>query len=383
VSAFTYPVNHLPSAAERWGAAHGRFEEFVALLKAHRGGIYHQHSWTRGLGQHHLRAARELGLTTLVTVHTPSNLCLRGSMVRFGSITCDGHIEAGRCGACWAHARGAIRPVAELLSRIPVDTPLRRGGRLATAFSARGLAAEKRRDFEEMVQNADRVIAVCQWLYDALLLNGVPREKLVLSRQGLPDGFTVSRHRDVQNHGPQRLLYLGRWHPSKGVHILIEAMRRTERELPIELTVYGIAAGAEEEAYREQVQRLAARDARIRFLPPLPRDHLAAAIAEYDVLLVPSLWLETGPLVVLEAMAAGLFIVGSRLGGIAELVREPEAGLLLPHADVAAWAEAIAKLAGRRRVRREPREVRTMDIVAQEMADLYASLDAAETCGSH
>jgi glycosyltransferase involved in cell wall biosynthesis len=302
-------------------------------------------------------------------------------MVRYGAAPCDGYIEAGRCGACWAHTRGAVRPVAELLSRIPLNKPLKRGGRIATALSARGLATEKRRDFAEMVANADRIVAVCQWLYDALLLNGVSQEKLVLSRQGLADGFTFPCRRESRPDGPLRLLYLGRWHPSKGVHVVVEAVRRIQAELPIELVVHGIAAGPEEEAYREQTERLAVGDPRIRFRPALPRENLPAALAEFDVLLVPSLWLETGPLVVLEAMAAGLFVVGSRLGGIAELVREPEHGLLLPHADVGAWAKAIADLAGRQHVRTEPRTVRTMDTVAQEMADLYANLDATEVCG--
>jgi glycosyltransferase involved in cell wall biosynthesis len=233
-----------------------------------------------------------------------------------------------------------------------------------------------------MVANADRIVAVCQWLYDALLLNGVPREKLVLSRQGLADGFMLPVRRELRPGGPLRLLYLGRWHPSKGVHVVVEAVRRIQAELPIELVVHGIAAGPEEEAYREQVKLLAAGDPRIHFLPALPREKIAAALAQIDGLRVTSRWLETGPVVVLEAMAAGLFIVGSRLGGIAELVREPEDGLLLPHADVGAWAKAIADLAGRQRVRAEPRNVRTMDMVAQEMADLYASVHAAEACGS-
>ena len=99
----TYPVNELPAPNEmREGRPHLRFGEFQDRLAAHRGAIYHQHSWSRGCGPHHLRAARELGLRTVLTVHVPGNLCLRGTMLRYGTEPCDGRIEERLCGACWA-----------------------------------------------------------------------------------------------------------------------------------------------------------------------------------------------------------------------------------------------------------------------------------------
>jgi glycosyltransferase involved in cell wall biosynthesis len=377
VPAQTYFVNEVAAPEEKYGAPHQGFERFVGLLRAATGAIYHQHSWTRGLGLAHLRAARGAGLRTVLTVHVASNICMRGTMVRHGVTPCDGLIEAQRCGACWAGMRGAPRPVAEFLARLPIRTPLRGNGRLYNALSAGAFAAQKRRDFDEMIAHADRVVAVCQWLYDALLINGVPRQKLVLSRQGLPDGFARTARVPSKAGSPLRLLYLGRWHPFKGVDVVVRAVRSLPDDVPVELALHGVAAGAEESAYREKVLRLAEGDPRIRFLPPLRPAQVAHALTDFDVLLVPSVWLETGPLVVLEAKAAGLFVVGSRLGGIAELVSEPDEGLLLPPSDVAAWASAIAAIAQRPRPLAQPRDVRTMDDVAREMADLYEGLIAA------
>jgi glycosyltransferase involved in cell wall biosynthesis len=97
----------------------------------------------------------------------------------------------------------------------------------------------------------------------------------------------------------------------------------------------------------------------------------------FDLNAVPSLWLETGPLVVLEAKAAGLPIIGSRLGGIAELVREPEDGMLVPPGDVMAWARAIKAMVYNRptqAVSPTAAKVRTMREVASDMAALYNSL---------
>jgi glycosyltransferase involved in cell wall biosynthesis len=173
---------------------------------------------------------------------------------------------------------------------------------------------------------------------------------------------------------PLRLLYLGRWHPFKGVDVAVKAVRNLPRHIPVELVLHGVAAGAEEIAYRAEVERLAGGDPRIQFRPPLQPAEVASALNEFDVLLVPSVWLETGPLVVLEAQVAGLFVIGSRLGGIAELVSEPGEGVLVPATDVAAWTQAIADAARRPRPLTQPRAVRTMDDVAAQMAELYAGL---------
>lgn len=98
-------------------------------------------------------------------------------------------------------------------------------------------------------------------------------------------------------------------------------------------------------------------------------------MSDYDALVVPSLWLETGPLVVLEAQAAGLFVLGSRFGGIAELVDESDAGELVEAGDVAAWAASIERGAAAARRLAAPISSHTNDVVAEEMAALYQSLE--------
>jgi glycosyltransferase involved in cell wall biosynthesis len=386
----TYPVNPLPSRAElRCDRPHAGFERFRRLLVEERPDIYHQHSWTRGLGGAHLRAAREAGARTVLTVHTPNNSCLRGTMMRFGQEACDGRIDPPVCGACWARERGASPAVARALGGLPpaVSALLERtlpAGRLATALSARSLGERRKREFARMVADADRIVAVSGWLCRALALNGVAADKLVLSRQGVDAEFAQEAVEAAAAHQARpaagfRLLYMGRWHPVKGVDVLVRAVRAIPPEVPVSLTINGIGDGAEECAYAAEIRRLAAGDPRIAIEPPIPRERLASTLVQASALAVPSLWLETGPLVVLEAKAAGLPVIGSRLGGIAELVREPQDGVLLPPGDVAAWTAAIALIAsdpGRRPRLSGTPSVRTMREVANDMATLYGSLSS-------
>jgi glycosyltransferase involved in cell wall biosynthesis len=378
----TYRVNETPARNEiKEGKPHLDFDKFRAHLLKHRGAIYHQHSWARGCGQHHLRAARELGFRTVLTVHVPGNICLRGTMVRFGENPCNGRVDETGCSACWAQGRGAPKPLAQALANLPLTmarSARSSKGRLATALSARALAAERLQHIAEMIANSDRIVAVCQWLHAALESNGVPAQKLVLSRQGVSQDFLdgVLASARPKHDAPLKLLFLGRWDPLKGIDIVVRAIRSLPGNVPVNLTIRAIPALLGDRAYEDSVRALASGDSRISFGTNVARSDLAATLQNYDVLVVPSLWLETGPLVVIEAQSAGLFILGTRRGGIAELV-DDDGGELVPAGNVSAWAEAIERLASRHRhgmLPRSLRPVRTMSSVASEMADLYRSL---------
>ena len=381
----TYPVNEMPQAGELKGThPHAGFDAFRGLLLNNKSAIYHQHSWTRGCGPHHLRAAREAGLRTVLTVHVPGYTCLRGNMLRFGETACDGRVVPAVCGACWAEWRGMPNLAARALGYLPLGLATQarqRTGRLATVLSARALGAERLEHIAGMIANADRVVAVCRWLHDALLLNGVPAAKLVLNRQGVSGAdlaaFGAVAAGRTQRGGPLRLLYLGRWDAAKGVDVVVRAVRALHEATPVSLTIHAVAAPATEREYEARVHTLADGDRRIAIRGPLARSDLAAAFAEHDVLVVPSIGLETGPLVVLEAQAAGLFVLGSRRGGIAELVDETDAGELVEAADVEAWALAIARLAAqhvRDGLPHPSRPVRGMAVAAADMAALYRAL---------
>jgi len=381
----TYAVNATPTPGElKRSEPHQDFEQFKRRLTSHRGAVYHQHAWTRGCGPLHLKAARELGMHTVLTVHVPGVTCLRGTMLRFGAAPCDGRVESAPCGACWAHERGMPRAAAQAIGRLPIAVARcaqRFEGRLATALSARELGAGMIRRTAEMISNADRIVAVCQWLYDALALNGTAAEKLVLCRQGVSAEVVaaLSELRPLRRRtdGGLRLLLLARLEPVKGVDVAVRAVRALPEDPPAELRICALPAAEGTRAYEDQVRHLAGADPRIRIEGPVPRSGLAEAFAGADVLLAPSIWLETGPLVVLEAQAAGLFVLGSQRGGIEELVRDDDCGELVEAGDVAAWTAAIARLATRHRAEGLPRltrPVRTMATVAAEMAALYRTL---------
>jgi glycosyltransferase involved in cell wall biosynthesis len=196
--------------------------------------------------------------------------------------------------------------------------------------------------FHRMMQKVDRVVALCNWTRDLLLGNGVTESKITLCRQGInwaPENSPARRPANT----PLRFAFLGRFDATKGADILVEALRNSN--LPFQLDLFGVRQGEAGNQYANRLHAQIGGDARFRMQPALAPAEVIPALRNYDALAVPSQWLETGPLVVLEAFAAGTPVIGSLLGGIAELVTGEEDGLLVsPWNSVEAWTNAFERV---------------------------------------
>ena len=380
-SVYRYPVTSGRSLAQQIGKdPHGRFELFKNWLEQQQANIYHQHSWTYGCGLHHLRAARELGISTVLTVHVPGPVCLRGTMLLDGCAPCNGVINRRRCASCWLQARGMPPAARQLLSSFApsIGRRARTLGRFGTAMAATELVERHLGSLLKAANAADQVVAVCQWLYDALLANGVPLHKLVLNRQGV-NVVTPRLRNPSRSTGPLRLGFLGRWDPAKGIDKLVQAVIGLPSSIQLELQIRAVEQHDPAiRAYMVDTCRAAEVDSRIRILGPLPGNAVPEFLRSIDLLVVPSQWFETGPLVVLEAFAVGTPVIGSKLGGIPELVQHGQNGWLVDYNDTAAWAAAIRLLATDSALLQQLQQgigpVRTMRDVALETTQLYRKL---------
>lgn len=373
VGVHRYPVADAPRRDIVEGRPHRDFAAFANWLSQREVDIYHQHTWTRGCGQAHLSYARSLGLKTVVTVHIPSVVCLRGTMMLHGAQACDGKVEVGRCTECWGQDRGIPETVRRWQSRhhtaSTIASRLAPLPRLQTMLATPALVERRQRDIVRMAAEADHVVAVCQWLYDALAANGVPSEKLSLVAQGTDISSAPASTRVT--HKPLRVGFIGRWDRVKGIDTLIDAFRLLDASVDAELVIHGLPADAD---YERELRCRAAGTPRIRIEAAVRREQIPSTLAGFDVLAVPSRWLETGPLVVLEAFATGTRVLGSALGGIAELVVSDRHGRLLPPNDPLAWSLAIADLATQRNQLTAIPSPRSVADVARETRAVYDAL---------
>ncbi|HET7486945.1 MAG TPA: glycosyltransferase family 4 protein [Acidimicrobiales bacterium] len=144
--------------------------------------------------------------------------------------------------------------------------------------------------------------------------------------------------RPLAQDEPGHLAYVGRLVTEKGVWTLLDALRRLDR--PVVLDVVG--EGPLAEPLKDAVAATPHLCVQLHgYLPPTGvRDVLARSAA----LVVPSLWEEPLGLVVLEAMACGVPVVATAVGGIPEIVQDGRNGLLVEPGDGAALAHAMERV---------------------------------------
>ena len=199
-----------------------------------------------------------------------------------------------------------------------------------------------------------------------------------MSRQGIDEALVPAQRIGGDTSGALKIGYFGRIHPTKGPDLLARALSLIPKA-DVRLDIHGVRQpGAQGDVgWLEQQSRL---DARLRVLPAVAPSEVMHVMTGFDLVAIPSQWLETGPLVALEAFGAGVPVLGSDRGGIAEVVRDGVDGMLVAPDDPAEWASAIDRLAGDRahlcRLRAGVVPPRTMTAAADEMADLYARIAA-------
>jgi len=297
--------------------------------------------------------ARAAGARVVITLHDYHLLCVRGQLVDRDLSRCDGPAPE-RCAACVAeHLRAA--PGLHRLGRI--------AGALGVRRAARGLVAAPPPGPAIIARAADRIAAARRALEAA---HAVLSPSSDLARRVSALGFVAPERLHVHDlplvspippapsagDGPLRFLFVGSLIPTKGPDVLVEAFSRLPPGVAT-LTVRGPPAAFDgQPGWSEAlIQRLDDTHG-ARWGGVFGDDERAAIYADADVLVVPSIWRENSPLVVREALAAGLRVITSDIGGVSEIA--PNARRVAPGAP-AALAAALAAEVGLGRGRAAPR----------------------------
>lgn len=306
---------------------------FQELLVDFKPDVVHLHSLSDRCGLSHARAAKAAGARLVLTVHAPGFSCIKGNLIDGSGAICDGVLRPRRCTRCRLNNGGLPRWLAGAIALqsgwpLPVQAP----GALAHVLTARQLTAAFQQAWLELAELADFIHVLAAWSRDVLLRQGIHASKVHLIRTAGPPPLPPRQRAPMQD-GVLRLVYWGRCHPVKGLQLVIEAILGLPRDAPVRFDCYGPYWDG---TYGQKLLRRINGDPRFHVLGNLPKDQLLPKLQSYDLAVVPSTWLETGPLTVLEAFAAGLPVAGSDLGGIKELLDGVEGCVLLPM-EAQAW----------------------------------------------
>jgi glycosyltransferase involved in cell wall biosynthesis len=191
------------------------------------------------------------------------------------------------------------------------------------------------------LSHASAIIAVSPSAAKYIRQWGVSAELIHLVRNGVP------RRRDLANRNPPEGVWtlgmVALLRPRKGLEVLLEALAILQhRETPVRLRVIG---GFDTPQYLEQSMRLADELGITNHVEWRGfRQNINDELNGLDLLVLPSILAEGMPMAVLEAMAAGVPPIGSRVDGIADVIRHGEDGLLVEPNDANALANAVVEV---------------------------------------
>jgi glycosyltransferase involved in cell wall biosynthesis len=274
----------------------------------------------------------------------------------------------------YAPIAGALRtlpPATVLAHNAPVVARLLRGSGHRVVLYAHNdlLRTYTKAEAGRMLADAVAIVCVSESLagqmYDRLPRTLADRIRVVGNGVDIERFSPSPRITGPAPDGPVRIVFMGRVIPDKGVDVLLRAAAAL-RDVSAEVTVIGrpgFAPDAPLSDYERDLRRLAEASAvPVRFEGFLPRTQLPERLRAADVFVVPSRWPDPAPLTVGEALATGLPVVASRIGGIPELLGD--AGVLVTPGEPTELAAALRELladAGRRARLAESARARAMD----------------------
>jgi glycosyltransferase involved in cell wall biosynthesis len=140
---------------------------------------------------------------------------------------------------------------------------------------------------------------------------------------------------------PLQVGFIGSFTAAKGAHVLLQAVEILGPSWPAEVRLYGQLT--DDPIYGAGLERQAQGLAQVRFAGVFGSDAVFSVLSSLDLLVVPSLWRENAPLIVLQALASGLPLLVSDGGGIADQVVAGENAWLFPAGDAQALASHLSR----------------------------------------
>ena len=268
-------------------------------------------------------------------------------------------------------ARDRVQP----LGRAPADANERFERSREVHLRVLNEYGQRRRNGVDALNRASLVTPPSAFMCRAYEAMGVEPDRLRHVRLGQPHFDQINRRAQrspfydtrpwdpASARRPLRVAFWGTTRNNKGFGVLAGAIERLPREVR-QRCQFLIHAGGGDWGYR----KLLSAYPEVSFLGGYDTVQLLAGAGEYDVAVLPHIWFENSPLVMLEHLHAGKFILSSRLGGPVDWICEPGSphaeangglgnGLLFPAGDEQALASCIERVARGEVVLPSPREV--------------------------
>ena len=242
------------------------------------------------------------------------------------------------------HAQSLASGIPALLSKKLLKIPYAVWGQGSDVYFPKGFLIVTP---EKIIKNADAAIALTEDMKRAM--QEICHRDIVV----VPNGISIVNHKNGTNdaaaHG-KSILYVGRLEPVKGVQYLVRAMKRVHDTIPDARLI--IIGDGTERAMLEALSTHLGIQNHVQFGGEVPHEKVLSFMQQADVFVLPSLS-EGFPMVIIEALACGLPVIASRVGGVPEIITNEANGYLVEAKDTESIADNILVLLQDEKLRRK------------------------------
>ncbi len=299
-----------------------------------------------------LDVCHALGIPTVVTLSDFWFICPRTNLLTWDGLTCAGPKWFNKCLQCVGDLHNIDFNFANTLA------VFRRKGRL-----------------KQSLLKADRIIALTNFQKNVFVNNGFPSHRIEVMEHGVEaSDLAVSGNENgtasSATHG-LTVGFIGSLVPHKAPHILAEALKELPN-LPLECHIYG--AVREGDGYCRSLKKAASEDKRFLLKGTFSPSNLGQVLGTFDILAMPAIWYENGPLVVKAALMSGIPVLASNIGSLPDMVNEGINGWLVKPGSAQDWAKAISEIASKPLPEFTPPKIKTFADNATELFAIYEVL---------
>jgi glycosyltransferase involved in cell wall biosynthesis len=288
-----------------------------------------------------------MNIPCVITAHHGGIVCPNGMLMNENEKICNLSVSMENCTKCALHFVPGGKFWSPLIQKMPKNLRLK----IAKFFKNKNnipyitpsfqipLAIDhKLKSIEVLKKYPDKIISPSKALAKALIRNGISENKIEI----IPHGIRPLKKRPLplENKKVLRFGYIGRISYVKGLHVIIEALKMLPKELKYELHIYGDAANKDEKKYKSRLITKS-KELPVIWHGKIKYSEIEKAYMSFDVMILPSIYLEAFGLTVLESFSVGRPVISSKCGGPEDIIRDGVDGVLIKPNNPKALAEIM------------------------------------------
>lgn len=282
--------------------------------------ILHIHSNTSAVGISLIKAAELYSpkIKTIAAYHLPFS-CVKGTLLFERRMElCEVTPSVEICSACFISDKKSIPlPLAKMVVKVLPDL---QNEKFPTYLRIKNLVKEFIHSFDSFNKEIDQWHVFSEQIKEILLLNSIPKNRILLLRHGVNQYFHCDNDSTIierYNAKQTKFLYAGRFDSAKGFMTLLKAWCGLKQSSDRILFIVGEKQN--EDKSLDKWLGLAKKRNDIIWLGKMDQQSIPGIMKEVHCVIIPSEWIEIGPLVFHEAIASGSDVLASNIGGCKEL----------------------------------------------------------------